>query len=362
MPDRILIVRLSALGDILHALPMLAALRARFPQAHLGWLVEPGGAPLLEGHPLLDSLHIFPKKAWSENKLAAWRGPFKELVREIRDQHYDVAIDAQGLTKSAVWGWLGRVPRRIGFRGAESRELAGVLATERVAPHPALRHVVQKNLALLAPLGIAQPDRVEFPVHLPKAARARAAHIVGEGSGAAPLVVMNPGAGWATKVWDPARYGELAKTLVERHGVRVAMAWGPREDPLVEAALRAAGHAGAVDFNAERLPEAPGVYPLPPTRFIELGAVIARARLFVGGDTGPTHFAAALGVPTVSMMGPLDARRNGPLGSHCVTIQHAVPRPAPFWRNHKRWCDPRTDLQWVTVAEVLAECERALGA
>lgn len=361
MPDRILIIRLSALGDILHALPVLGRLREAFPQARIGWLVEPSGAPLLEGHPMLDALHIFPKKAWSENKWAALRGPLRGLADELRAERYEVAIDVQGLTKSAVWGWAAGIPRRIGFKGAQSRELAGLLATERIRPAAGLHHVVQKNLALLGALGLAQPGEIKFPVHLPEAARAAARRIVGEDPAAAPLVLMNPGAGWATKIWAPERYGALARTLVERHSVRVAMAWGPREEPLVAAALAAAGERGPVDFAAVTVPAAPGIYPLPPTRFIELGAVIERARLFVGGDTGPTHFAAALGVPTVSMMGPLDARRNGPLGPHCVTIQHAVPRPAPPWRNHKRWCDPRTDLRHVSVEEILDACEQALN-
>lgn len=278
MADRILIIRLSALGDILHALPVLGQLRAAFPKAHIGWLVEPSGAPLLEGHPMLDALHIFPKKAWSANKWAALRGPLRGLRDELRAARYEVAIDVQGLTKSAAWGWAAGIPRRIGFKGPQSRELAGLLATERVLPAADLHHVVRKNLALLAPLGIAMPDPITFPVHLPEAARAAASRILGEDADAAPLVLMNPGAGWATKIWAPERYGALARTLVESHGVRVAMAWGPREEPLVSAALAAAGQHGEVDFNSAAVPAAPGIYPLPPTRFIELGAVIDRRR------------------------------------------------------------------------------------
>lgn len=374
MKPRILIIRLSALGDIIHALPLLAALRGRFPGAHIGWLVEPAGVQLLKGHPLIDALHVFPKKAWREDMRACLRGPLRELVREIRAQHYEIALDVQGLTKSAAWGWLARAPRRIGFGGAESRELSGLLATERVRPPEDLRHVIQRNLALLEPLGIplAPPEKIVSPVHLPEAAKAKAAQIldsladVGEGSvgGASrPFVILNPGAGWATKVWAPERYGRLARILIDRFQARIAVAWGPGEQPLVCQTLLAAGAArneAEVDFDAATVPPGPGVYPLPPTSFIELGAVIARSCLFVGGDTGPTHLAAALGVPTVSMMGPLDARRNGPFGSCCVTIQHGVPRKAPFWRNHRRWCDLRTDLAQVTVEEVLGPCIEVL--
>jgi lipopolysaccharide heptosyltransferase I len=361
MAPRILIVRLSALGDIVHTLPLLAALRERWPEATLGWLAEPGGAPLLEGHPLLDRLHVVPRRAWRENKWRALRGPYLDLLAELRAMRYDVAIEAQGLLKSALWGRLAGIPRRIGFAGPEAREGTGLLATDRVRPPAAARHVVERNLALLAPLGIARPETIRFPVHLPEAARERAAQILGDPADAAPLAVLNPGAGWATKIWPVQRMGELARRLRDELGCRVALAWGPGEEELVRGVLAGAGVNGPVDFASETLPPGPGIAPLPPTRFMELGAVLARARLFVGGDTGPTHLAAALGVPAVSMMGPLDARRNGPFGPHCVTIQHAIPRPAPFWRNHRRWCDPRTDLNKVGVEEVLAACRKMLA-
>jgi heptosyltransferase-1 len=356
---RILIIRLSALGDIIHALPLLAALRERWPGAFVGWLVEPAGAPLLEGHPLLNALHVVPKKELKTQTWRALRGPARELLNEIKARHYDVAIDAQGLTKSAAWGWLAGIPRRIVLARPDARELAPLLATETVQPHPEALHVVERNLELLRPLGIEPPRPAVFPVHLPETARARAATVLGDDP--TPLAVLACGAGWATKRWPPERFGRLARVLAERHGCRVALSWGPGEQPLVAEALRAA-QAGAPDFDAAALPAGPGVHALPGVSFLELGAVIARARLVVGGDTGPTHLAAALGVPTVAMMGPLDARRNGPYGPLATTIQHAVPRRAPPWRNHRRWCDPRTRMEGIAVDEALAACAAALAA
>lgn len=356
---RILIIRLSALGDILHTLPLLDALRARWPGATIGWLCEPVGAQLLAEHPMIDAIHVVPKKAIKTDFFGALRGPAKELLDSIKAQDYEISIDVQGLTKSAVWARLAKIPRRLGFAGAEARELTPMLNNERVGPRPGSLHVVQKNLDLLQPLGIDPPEPIRFPLHLPEPARRRAAEITGDANADAPLFLFNPGAGWATKIWAPERMGKLAGRLREEYNARVAFCWGPREQPLVEAAIESAG--GVADFNAERIPHGPGLYILPATTFIELGAVIARARLFVGGDTGPTHFAAALGVPTVSMMGPLDWRRNGPYGDHCLTVQHAVPRKAPFWANHRRWCDPRTDLRLVSVEEVAAACRRILA-
>ncbi|MCE5229254.1 glycosyltransferase family 9 protein [bacterium] len=350
---RILILRLSALGDVVHALPVLAAIRRQWPGAHVGWLVEPLGRAILEGNPLIDRLHVVPKKAMKQNFFKALGGPLKELRNELVAERYDISIDIQGLTKSAAWGWLAGAERRIGFAGAQSRELATVLNNERVAPPAEALHVIEKNLALLAPLGI-EPRPIEFPLHLPAAAHARAKEIV-EGSDV-PVVMLNPGAGWETKKWPAERFGALAKALVERHQLRAVFSWGPGEECLVKTAMFAAGD-GDIDPLMKSLPKGPGIYALPKTSIPELAAVISRAKLFVGGDTGPTHIAAALGVPTVTMMGPLDARRNGPYGAHCVTIQHAIPKKAPFWRNHKYWCDPETDLGKVTVEEVLRAAE-----
>ncbi|MEN6625246.1 MAG: glycosyltransferase family 9 protein [Candidatus Sumerlaeia bacterium] len=355
-PPRILILRLSALGDIVHALPVLAAIKRRWPEARVGWLVEPMGRALLDANPLISRIHVVPKKAMKSDPLGALRGPIPELRRELLAERYDISIDIQGLTKSAVWGWLARAPRRIGFAGRQSRELATVLNNERVAPPPEALHVVEKNLALLGPLGV-DPLPIEFPLHLPESARTRAGQVM---AGAVPVAILNPGAGWATKRWPAERFGLLARELVNRHGLRAVFSWGPGEEPLVEAALAAAGSAGWSP-SAAPIPAAPGMYALPKTTIAELAACIARASLFVGGDTGPTHIAAALGIPTVTMMGPLDARRNGPYGPHCRTIQHGVPRRAPFWRNHRHWCDPATDLNKVEVAEVLAACDEMLS-
>lgn len=351
-PPRILILRLSALGDIVHALPVLAALKHHWPAAHIGWLVEPPGRALLEGNPLIDRLHVVPKKAMKENIFAALGGPLKELRHELLAEQYDISIDIQGLTKSAIWGWLAKAGRRIGFAGPQSRELATVLNNERVAPPAEALHVIEKNLALLNPLGI-DPRPIEFPLHLPESARQRAREIVGQ----SPFAILNPGAGWETKRWPAERFGELARALVERHRLRAVFSWGPGEEPLVEAAM-----GGKFDSDVKSIPSSPGLYSLPKTTIPELCAIVASAKLFVGGDTGPTHIAAALGVPTVTMMGPLDARRNGPFGPHCRTIQHAIPRPTPFWKNHRHWCDPRTDLKNVTVEEILTACNEMMSA
>jgi heptosyltransferase-1 len=351
-------MRLSALGDVIHALPLLAALRERWPGAFIGWLVEPGAAPILQGHPMIDRLHVVPKKELKSAFWKALRGPGRALVDEIKAQGYGVALDVQGLTKSAAWAWLAGIPRRIGLARPDARELAPTLATESVVPRPGVLHVVERNLELLRPLGLEPPRPPRFPVYLPDPSRARAIALLGEDP--TPLAVLVCGAGWATKRWPTERFGLLARALAERHGCRVALSWGPDEAPLAAEAMRAAGAAGRPDFAAATLPPGPGIAPLPATSFLELGAILEKARLVVGGDTGPTHLAAALGAPVVAMMGPLDARRNGPYGERCRTIQHGVPRRAPWWRNHRAWSDPATRMEGISVEEALEACAAAL--
>lgn len=359
MVERILVIRLSALGDIIHTLPLLDALRRAYPAARVDWLSEPLGAKLLlDDHPMIDHLWVVPRREMKENFRRAWVGPMRKLRGQLREQHYDVTIDVQGLTKSAIWGWWSGASRRIGFAGRESRELAGALNNVKVRPPEGCHHVVDRNLQLLRGLEIEPPKEIHFPVHLPAGAIRRADKILG-GDGA-PLAVINPGAGWATKRWGAERFAALARRLVELHHMRVGIAWGPGEEALAEEVLAHAGEPEP-DYSRRDIPDEPGIYLLPATTMLELGAVIASAAIFIGGDTGPTHLAAALGVPTVSMMGPLDARRNGPYGDKAITIQHAIPRRAPWWANHRRWCDPSTRLDAISVDEVYDAVQTALG-
>lgn len=385
----ILIVRLSALGDIIHTLPALAALRRAMPDAKIGWLVQDGGAPLLEGHPMIDRLHVWPRRAMKKARAGEKLAAMGALMRELRAQNYETAIDFQGLAKSAVWTFLCGAERRIGFSGADAREMSSLLTNRKVAFRQDRFHVIERNLSLLEPLGILNPG-VEFPVHLGEAARARAAEIwradqADDGTGSEstrPLrVVINPGAGWETKQWPPERFGAVAAALAARRGARVAIAWGPGEEPLVSAVL---GAAGVIDGGGWRAPNvaippsalaaapsvgfarslgaARGVSALPPTSFVELAAVIARADLYVGGDTGPTHIAAALGVPVVSPFGASDPLRNGPWGQAGGVLQSKEPACVPCWKTRCHWNEKLACLKAIETCEILAACERALDA
>lgn len=358
---RILLVRLSALGDILHALPALAAIREALPDAHIGWLVEDRGAEIIQGHPQLDRVHVVPRRAIKAGLIGALRGPVRELARELRRERYDVAIDFQGLTKSAVWTRLCGAGRRIGFKGENAQEISSFFYNESVPPKAGEDHVIRMNLALLRPLGIEDP-RVRFVVHFSEEVKARGEAIWGADGNGHPKIIINPGAGWETKRWPPANFGRLAQILVEKTGARVALAWGPGEEPLITEAFAAAGlpepEIGAP--GAESIGTSPGLYVLPPTRFAELGAAIAHADLFVGGDTGPTHYAAALGVPTVALYGGSDSRRNGPWGEAHEIIQLQTPPCIPCWRTRCNWNEPLACLTQIGVERVAQACRRLI--
>lgn len=369
MTHRILIIRLSALGDIIHGLPVLTALREAFPDARLGWLVEDRGAPLLMNHPLIDRLHVLPrdllKKDLRKRPLATLRGPLADFARQLRQQEYTISIDLQGLTKSAAWGRVAGAGMRIGYRGKDAREMSGLFYNVGVEPPADCVHVVHRNLALLKALGVTSPA-TRFILRLPEETLRdgrRLWGLSGTGGGSPhPRVLLNVGAGWPTKAWPPQYFGELGARLVRMYGARVAIAWGPGEEDAAEAAWLA-GNSGAGARMAGSTPAAdavgagPGVYRLPATSVLELGGAIAAARLYVGGDTGPTHMAAALGIPVISPFGASDAKRNRPLGSAGETFQLDDPPCIPCWKTRCEWHEPLACLKHISVNWIEKACE-----
>ncbi|MBI2878375.1 MAG: lipopolysaccharide heptosyltransferase I [Candidatus Rokubacteria bacterium] len=315
---RIAIVKLSSLGDVVHALPVLHALRRHLPDAHLGWIVERREQAILEGHPELDELIPVDTRLW-RREFRRPRGArtvflkVRGLVRRLAASGFDAALDLQGLWKSGIITALTRAPLRIGFAAGFCRERASALFTNRrVRPPDPAAHVVEQNLALLAPLGVPVTE-VAFRLPSPPGPAAAVARSL-EAEGVKPrdlLVALNPGAGGDPKRWAVGAYRRVAAELAVRFGARVLLLWGPGEEPLA----RAIAHGM----------EPPPLIP-PPTSLPELVALLGRAALVVGGDTGPIHIAAALGVPTLGLYGPTSGRRNGPYGARTLTIQSPTGR------------------------------------
>ncbi|MCI0547191.1 MAG: glycosyltransferase family 9 protein [Candidatus Rokubacteria bacterium] len=304
-PARIGLVKLSSLGDVIHALPLARALRRARPGSHLAWIVERREAAILRGHPDLDA--VIEVDLRSRARAARQPGGALALVteiarvrREVRRLRLDAVIDAQGLAKSGLIARATRAPVRIAFARGEAREWpSAVLATTRVTPPASAVHVVDKYLALLRPLGVT-PGPAEFHIPLrPPAAERMEAFLAEHGvKPGARLVVLNPGAGRPEKRWPAERFRALAERLHTETVAAIVVLWGPGE---LELGREIAG--------------AP-CRPLlaPPTDIDDLAALLRRAALVVAGDTGPLHLAAAVETSCLGLFGPTRAERNGPYG------------------------------------------------
>ena len=295
---RILIARLSAIGDAIHTMPVLCALRRQLPQALLAWVVEERAAALLRGHEALDELITLPR-GWLKSPKTVWR-----LRQRLRAFAPHVTIDPQGLTKSALVARLSGAGCRIGFGDEKGRELSRWLNTDLVST--TAPHVVDCYLALLEPLGI-DPEPVEFRVPENEADRATAARIVWQAGLENGFAVINPGAGWPSRVWPAVRHGRVADYLGRQRGLSSLVVWaGGEERSMAERiAAGSGGHAR----------------PAPATTLTELAALLRLARLFIGSDTGPLHLAAAVGTPCISLHGTTWAGRSGPYGPKHIALQ-----------------------------------------
>jgi heptosyltransferase-1 len=349
-PSSILIVRLGALGDIVHAVPAAAALRTAYPDARLDWLVDVRHRHLLDFIPILTTRIAIDTRA-----LRGAAGVVK-VVRTLRTARYDVALDLQGLLKSAVLARVSGARRVVGFVRGEVREAAAAtFYDEAVDPRPA-RHVLDRGLALAAAAGAtidpggrrapptsgsglprdgSRSGAARFPFTIPPSdmpARVRAS--LGIGADAA-FVALNPGAAWPNKRWPAERFGALAAGLRARTDLRSIVLWGPGEEALARAVSDASESAAQ---------------PAPPTTLEDLIALVANARLVVSGDTGPLHLAAAVGAPIVGLYGPTDPARNGPWSPDDRVVSRS-PICECFHQRRchaTRWC-----LDDVGVGEVL---------
>jgi lipopolysaccharide heptosyltransferase I len=306
MTPRIALIKLSSLGDVVHALPVAATLRARLPNARVTWIVEQREAAVLHGHPALDEVVAIDTRRWrrarSVRALIDVGHAVGQVRRRLRAAAFDVALDLQGLMKSGLIAAATRAPLRIGFAARRCREpLSAVFTNRRIDPPAQARHIVDQHLALLGPLHVTEPVH-EF--HLPgdPAAEARADEFLAS-HGLKPgrrLVVVNPGAGRADKRWPEERFRTLAGRLIEDAGAEVLVVWGPGEE--------SAGRRIASGRDSRAVLG-------PATDLPELIAFLRRASILVASDTGPLHLAAALGTPCVGLYGPTSAVRNGPYGT-----------------------------------------------
>lgn len=297
--QRLLIVKMSAMGDVVMSLPALLALKQSFPNLKVDWLVEPPAAGLLSGHPLLNRVIVSPRKKLSallkSGRLIAAKGLWAGFIGELKAVEYDVVLDLQGLIKSAAMVRLARGRRKVGF--AKTREHSGWALNEKMAAYDPERHAALRYLDAAAYLGAeiseTPPERYYWP---PAEAAAEARSLTGE----KPYLVLNPGAKWATKRWAQANWQNLAKGLAGRSELAMVISGGPED-------------AGAGQAIAEAVPGR-ALNLCGRTSLPVLASVLEGAAMTITGDTGPMHLAAAVGGGGLALFGPTRPWRTGPFG------------------------------------------------
>jgi heptosyltransferase-1 len=327
-----LIVRLGALGDIIHAVPAAAALRAAFPASRIDWLVDARHRAMIDLVTVVNHAVVLERSS-----IRGWM----DVAGRMRQVRYDVAIDLQGLLKSALLARASGAPRVLGFSIWHLRE-----KTARPFYSETSRddmrggkpdHVIHKNLGLLRALGLTDP-RIRFP--LADVESRALADIRTTLGGDRPFVLINPGAAWPNKRWPPERYGEVAAFLRDVRGLPSFVLWGPGEQGLAGAVVETSAGAARV---------------APATGLKDLLALSRAASLMISGDTGPLHIAAAAGTQTVSLFGPTDPHRNGPWSSDDVAISRFDACGCHYERRCRKpsWC-----LESIDVAEVTAAIQQ----
>jgi heptosyltransferase I len=353
--DRILLVRLSAMGDVIHTLPAARLLRQAFPNAHIGWLIEERWAELLcapgfprrgarsSQRPLVDEVHSVNLKGWRKSlfSIAAIQR-IATVWNDVRATRFDVALDLQGAIRSAM---LARFSSPCVYGAAQPRESpASLWYTRKVVATG--RHVVEQNISVARSLieRYNPPDGLnisasELCCDLPRDPHAdeQVAHQLRD-FGIRDFAVLNPGAGWGAKRWPAERYGDVARGLAKL-GVQSILNYGPGEEDLIRAVEIASG----------------GMALSMESSITELIALTRRARLFIGGDTGPLHLAAALRVPVVGIYGPTDPARNGPYQTRSIVL-----RSAESVTTHARHAAPDEGLLGIGSNEVVAAAHTLL--
>lgn len=365
-PKRLLAVRLGAMGDVIHTMYAVSLLRQCLPETQIGWAIEERWAELLcaretprsgarsAGRPLVDFVHMVNTKSWRKSPLAGeTRQQFSAALREIRDQHYDLAIDFQGAIKSALLARLARPKALLGM-DAPREAPARLFYSQRV--HTKGLHVIEQYGSLAeAAIASSRRDPLDRSLRVgpgqafeggcsyasipfPKDTAAEEAISRKLRNVTEPIVLITPGAGWGAKQWPGDRYGEVSRELAKQ-GATVLVNYGPGEEQLAkEVCDSAAGCAQPITCS-----------------LAELVALTRRSSLFIGGDTGPLHLAAALGVPVVAIFGPTDPARNGPYSERSVVLRNAASRTS---LSHTSEPDP--GLLQIVAGEVLAAARKLL--
>jgi heptosyltransferase I len=350
-PRTVLVVKLSAIGDVIQTLPMVEALKKRYPRACIDWLVEEEASDLLLGHPALNRVIVSRRKSWLKRLLQ--KGEFRKtlqeigrFVREVRSRQYDLVIDNHGILKSGLLVMLSRGKRKIGFkRSAGIAEEGNYLFTnERYKPLSIERHALERYLNLVSQMGVpVEEAALEYP--LSRDLPLKAENLLRQkGFFSRPLVVIHPMAKWETKQWPRENFSRLISALTERKA-SVVITGSPQDaEPVKEILSRVEDSAAVLNLAGK-------------TSLKELAGIFALADLVLTPDTGPMHLAAAVKAPLIALFGPTAPWRTGPYGDHNLVIRKDLACSPCF----KARCPTLECMNAITVEEVLKAALEKLG-
>ncbi len=336
LPRRILIVRMGAIGDVVNALVLANAIKDFDRSVRIGWAVHELSEPLVRSHPSIDRVHLWRKKSGLSG--------LSSVVREIRVERYELAIDLQRIVKSALVARLSGARRVLGFDRARTKEGSWLAYRERIAASDPSAHMVEQYLEFARHLGL---DGARARLDLPRDSAAEARAEEWTAGFAKPPVLVNLGASQPAKRWNPERFGELARRAAERFDRPVILVGGPGDRAVADVAkTRIDGDRRVVDLVGN-------------TSLAELAALERRAALLVTADSGPMHVAVAVGTPVVALFGPGEPRRTGPFGDRSIVVRE----PPPCAPCNRRVCNQSRHhcMEDITVEHVLAAIEALLS-
>lgn len=337
-PSRILITRLSAIGDCIHTIPLAVRSKELWPNCNITWVVDCAASKILSEHPAIDEV-IRIERHWVTK-----RHQWQHLKKELRSREFDLVLDPQGLIKSSLLGWLSRAPVRIGFDYSQARELAPLLATHRI--RRTTRHRVDTYLELLEPWHEITTGAAQFNMPTFAQAAATMPKMLSEMglSSHEGFVCINPGAGWASKLWPVERYAEVASFINDNYGLKSVVVWAGEAERLMASVIVEQSSGAAICA--------------PNTTLPELAELARRATIFLASDTGPLHLAAAMGTRCVGLFGPTWGDEVGPYGTQHSNVQSIQ---LPSKRGSKMRNRSNSAMQSITTQEVLLACVEMLA-
>ena len=337
----ILIVKLSAIGDVIHTLPSLTALRRLYPDAHITWVVEEAAADLVKNHPYLDAVLISRRKSWSKDiqkgKILKPLFNMRSLINELRRRRYDLVIDFHGLFKSSIIVFFSRGKRKLGYDSLQ--ELSGLFLNEKI-PEDMNKHAVDRYLDFPRYLGV-KIDNVEFILPQNNDAEVKVQLLMSKYKlDGKKFIAINPVAYWKTKLWDNEKFAHLADLINNKLQMKVVFTGSEKE---------------AIEGITSRM-TTEGINLGGQTSLLDLAYLYNKAQMVITTDSGPMHLASAVGTPVIALFGPTDPVRTGPYGKEHIIITAGLPCSPCFLKK----CSTRKCMKDISPEQVFAAIEEKL--